>query len=109
MAEGGLPDGRCVHGADAAHAQSPAHVPAISTVATASQIAANMSPLPERRTHHASSGQTIAPWTSSRPVRSGSTVSPATTQPVASSITSCRKRRPCERTRGSPTAVIPNT
>jgi hypothetical protein len=109
MAEGGLPEGRCVHGADAVHTQAPAHVPAISIVATASQIAANMSPLPERSTHQASSGKTTAPCTSSLPVKSGSTVSPATTQPVARSMTSRRSRRPCERTRGSPAAVIPNT
>ncbi len=64
IADGGLPDGKCDHGATAAQLQSPAHVPAISIVAVSSQMAAYISPRPERRMHHASSGSRIAPCTS---------------------------------------------
>ncbi len=104
-----MADCRCDQGATAAQPQSPVHVPAISIVAVAIQIAANISPRPERRMHQASSGHRSAPCTSTRCVSSGSAVTPATIHAVAAASTPCLNSLPWLRTKGSAAAVMPNT
>ena len=109
IADGGFPDGRCVHGATGCQTQSPAHVPAISSVAVASQIPAKSVPRPERRMHQANSGQISAPDASIRWVQMGSTVSPATVHAVQMARTMWPTLRSWARISGSEAAVIPNT
>jgi hypothetical protein len=77
MAEGGLPEAICVHGAIGTQAQLPRDVPKISSSLTMMKMAANRGHRGERSRKKAKTGRHRAPWMSNRPVRSGSTVKPS--------------------------------
>jgi hypothetical protein len=83
IAEGGLPEGMCVHGATGTQYQLPRLVPTISRAAVAMKIQANSAHRSVRRTKYANTGRHSAPWTSRRCVVSGKTVTPASDHPPA--------------------------
>jgi len=82
-----LPEGIPVHGATGIQYQFPNEVPAISSTATMTQIAAKSGQRGERSRNTARTGRHIRPWTSTRPVSCGRTVTPASDQAVAAART----------------------
>jgi len=108
MAEGGLPDGMWVHGANCIQVQSPRDVPNISSSLTMMKIAVNSGQRGDRRRKYAKTGKQSAPWTSSLPVTTGNAVNPSSPHVPANPSTAYATRRPWRLTTGVWAASRPN-